>query len=69
MYIAYIDESGDDGYPEYSSPIFILSAIYLYYQNWHEIYYRLVDFRRCLNDKYNLPIKLEIHTKNLILLV
>jgi len=27
MYIAYYDESGDDGYPKCSSPLFILSTI------------------------------------------
>lgn len=28
MYIAYYDESGDDGFPAYSSPLFVLTALY-----------------------------------------
>jgi len=29
MYLTYIDESGDDGFPQTSSNIFILSAMYM----------------------------------------
>ncbi len=37
MYIAYYDESGDDGYPRYSSPLFVLSVTYLHYLNWKDV--------------------------------
>lgn len=67
MYISYFDESGDDGYPKYSSEIFVLTSIYLHHQNWKEIYKKLFDFRRFLKDTYNFPIKLEIHTRKLLL--
>jgi len=38
MFIAYYDKSGDDGYLKYSSPIFVLTSLYLYYLNWKDIY-------------------------------
>ncbi len=67
MFIAYYDESGDDGYPYYSSPIFVLTSIYLYYLNWKEIYKNIRNFRHQLNADFGIPVKMEIHTKYLLL--
>lgn len=67
MYIAYYDESGDDGYPKYSSPLFILSVIYLHYLNWKGIFENISEFRRQLKKDFNIPIKMEFHTKYFIL--
>lgn len=67
MYIAYYDESGDDGYPKYSSPLFVLSAIYLHYLNWKDIFKNISEFRKQLKKDFNLPIKMEFHTKYFIL--
>ena len=67
MYIAYYDESGDDGYPKYSSPLFVLSAIYLHYLNWKDVFENISEFRKKLKNIFNLPIKMEFHTKDFIL--
>jgi len=67
MYIAYYDESGDDGYPKYSSPLFVLSAIYLHYLNWKDVFENISEFRKQLKKDFNLPIKMEFHTKYFIL--
>ena len=67
MFIAYYDESGDDGFPQYSSPLFVLTAIYQHYQNWKDNYQMVRDLRERLRSQYSLPIKLELHTKNLLL--
>ena len=67
MYIAYYDESGDDGFPSYSSPLFILTAIYLHYMKWKDTYAAIRDFRSDLRKRFNLPIKWEIHTSHLLL--
>ncbi len=67
MFIAYYDESGDDGFPQYSSPLFVLTAIYQHYQNWKDNYQMVRDLRERLRTQYNLPIKLELHSKNLLL--
>lgn len=67
MYIAYFDETGDDGYPKYSSELFVLTSVYSHYQNWKDNYEKFFQFRKYLKEKYNLPIKTEIHTKFLLL--
>jgi hypothetical protein len=67
MQIAYFDESGDDGFPRYSSPLFVLSAVYLHYLNWQPGFERLRDFRRSLKTAHNLPVKWELHTRDFAL--
>lgn len=67
MFIAYYDESGDDGYPQYSSPLFALSALYLHYLDWKETFETVRGFRRQLRDDSGFPVKMELHTKKLLL--
>jgi len=67
VWLAYYDESGDDGYPQYSSPLFALSALYMHYTNWKANYEATRDMRRKLKTTHGLPVKLEIHTKYLLL--
>jgi len=67
MYIAYYDESGDDGYPRYSSPFFVLSALYLHYLDWQPIFEEVRALRRNLKQRFDLPVKTEVHTRPLLL--
>ncbi len=67
MFVAYFDEAGDDGFPQYSSPLFVLSAVYLHYQNWQDNYELLHQLRQRLHSSYGLPVKQELHTKALLL--
>jgi len=67
MHLAYYDESGDDGYPEQSSPLFALSALYLHHLNWRAAFDRLQDFRRNLKSDFGLTVKLELHTRHFLL--
>lgn len=67
MHLAYYDEAGDDGYPNYSSPLFVLTTLYLHYLNWKDTYEALRDFRRAVRAKYRLPIKTEWHTRQFFL--
>ena len=67
MRIVYYDESGDDGYPKYSSPLFCLTAVYMHYLKWKENYEIVSEFRRKLKSEFNFPIKLEMHTKQFLL--
>jgi hypothetical protein len=66
VYLAYFDESGDDGYPLTSSSIFILSSIYFHDSVWKESYNRIYDLRKYLKATYNLPVKQEFHTREFI---
>ena len=67
MRIAYYDESGDDGYPSYSSPLFVLTSLYLHYLNWKSTYEKIYKLRQYLRDQYGFPVKLELHTKPFLL--
>lgn len=67
MQIAYYDESGDDGYPKFSSPFFVLTAVYLSYLNWRPAFDTIMDFRRNLKTSFGLPIRLELHKKHFLL--
>lgn len=67
MRIVYFDESGDDGFPSYSSPLFGLTSIYMHYLSWKENYEAVLDFRKRLKAEFNFPVKIELHTKYFLL--
>lgn len=67
MHLAYFDESGDDGFPQYSSPLFALCGIYVHHLRWQAVLDEVVAFRRRLRETIGLPLKTEIHTKFLLL--
>ena len=67
MHLAYYDEAGDDGYPNYSSPVFVLSTCYLHYLNWKQAFDTIRQFRGSLKGNYGLPISLELHARALLL--
>jgi hypothetical protein len=67
MYITYFDESGDDGFPSYSSDLFVLSGIYMHHQQWRDNYNLVVDFRRRLKQEFSIPVKWELHCRALVL--
>ncbi|HNR54201.1 MAG TPA: DUF3800 domain-containing protein [Flavobacteriales bacterium] len=66
MRIAYYDEAGDDGVPG-SSPVFVLGGMYMHYLHWQGNYDRIQRFRKHLKERYGFPVKLEIHSKELLL--
>jgi len=67
MKLCYYDESGDDGYPSFSSPLFVLTAVYLDHLRWKGIHDQMVEMRRELKDRFGLPVKMELHTKQFLL--
>lgn len=67
MHLVYYDESGDDGYPTWASPLFVLSAVYCPALDWRENFEFIVGFKRQLAKDFNFPVKLEIHTRELLL--
>lgn len=67
MHVVYYDESGDDGFPSYASPLFVLSAVYCPALDWRENFDILAQFKRQVSKDFNLPFQLEIHTKELLL--
>ncbi len=67
MYLAYYDEAGDDGYPKFSSPIFVLTSCYFHYLHWKNGYDALHQLRRLLKDDFGFPVKTEMHTKQFVM--
>jgi hypothetical protein len=67
MYIAYFDETGDDGYPKRETELFVLTSGYSHHANWQTNYKKTLDFRKYLLATYKFPIKLEMHTKHFLL--
>ena len=67
MYIAYYDESGDDGFPNCSSPFFVLTATYLHFLDWQDTFSSIYRFRQALRETLGLPVRLEFHTKHWLL--
>jgi hypothetical protein len=66
MFLAYFDESGDDGYPVYSSELFVLTSLYIHHSQWKVNYKRIHQFRRQLKIDFSFPVKQEFHTKEFI---
>lgn len=67
MKFCYYDESGDDGYPLYSSPLFVLTGIYFDHLAWKSIHKSVVELRRDLKEKFDFPVKMELHSKQFLL--
>lgn len=66
MYIAYFDETGDDGYPERSTDLFVLTSGSLHHKDWAKNHKSTSLFRKHLKDIYGLPINTELHTRALL---
>jgi len=67
MYLAYYDESGDDGHPVTSSPLFILSVVYQHHLVWKENYEVVKKFKRQLANDFPFPFHEELHTREFVL--
>ena len=58
-YIAYFDETGDDGNNTNSSDTFLLTSIYMPMNSWQKNYDIMTDLRKRLKQNYNFFIKEE----------
>lgn len=66
MVLCYIDESGDDGYPLYSSPLFVLTVCYFDEKYFKSNFELIKSFRKTLKEKYGLYTGIELHLRELI---
>jgi Protein of unknown function (DUF3800) len=67
MYLAYYDESGDDGHQPTSSPLFTLSVVYQHHLVWKDNYETVKKFKRQLAIDFPFPFHEELHTREFIL--
>jgi len=66
MFISYFDESGDDGFPSYSSELFVLTSVYFHHSAWKSNFQVVHDLRKQLFERYGLPVKQEFHAKEFV---
>lgn len=65
-YIAYFDETGDDGVTTASSDCFILTSLYMPAEKWQENFEKMKILRKHLRDKYGFFTTEEMHTKHFL---
>lgn len=65
-YIAYFDETGDDGATTSSSEFFVLTSLYMNAEKWQNNYEHIRACRKSLRDQYGFHISEEFHTKHLL---
>lgn len=61
-YIAYFDETGDDGSSVASSDIFVLTSIYMSSEVWQHNYDAIKSFRAELKNDFGMHVTEEMHT-------
>lgn len=65
-YIAYFDETGDDGANTKSSDSFVLTSLYMSSESWQSNFDKIRSCRRALKEQYGFHIDEELHTKQLL---
>ena len=62
-YIAYFDETGDDGVTMASSDHFVLTSLYMPAESWQQNFNLMRVLRKELRDNYGFHVTEEMHTK------
>lgn len=65
-YIAYFDETGDDGVTMASSDHFVLTSLYMPAESWQQNFNLMRNLRKELRDKYGFHVAEEMHTKHFL---
>lgn len=65
-YIAYFDETGDDGISCSSSDHFVLTSLYMPATKWKDNYDLMRELRKDLRLQYGFHITQEMHTKHFL---
>lgn len=65
-YLAYFDETGDDGVTTASSDFFVLTSLYMSAENWQANFNKIKDCRKSLKDGFGFHASEELHTKHLL---
>lgn len=65
-YIAYFDETGDDGVTTASSEFFVLTSLYMSSEKWQSNFDKIRECRKSLKNQFGFHISEELHTKHLL---
>jgi hypothetical protein len=63
MQLVHYDESGDDGFPSYSSPLFVLTATCVADTGYQAALDGILAFRAAAESAWGLPRHVELHAK------
>lgn len=64
MYLAYVDESGDDG--EHGSKTYVLGCVVVESHDWAATFDGLIKFRRYVAGAFGVPVRSEIKANYLL---
>lgn len=65
-YLAYFDETGDDGLVKYSSDHFVLTSMYMSADKWQDNFNILQTLRKELRRDFGLHVSEEFHTRHFL---
>lgn len=65
-YIAYFDETGDDGANTNSSNQFVLTSIYMSSEDWQDNFDKVRACRKQLKEQFGFHVSEEFHTRHLV---
>lgn len=65
-FIAYFDETGDDGVTTASSDSFVLTSLYMSAEKWQSNFDKVRECRKQLRQQFGFHISEELHTRHLL---
>lgn len=65
-YIAYFDETGDDGANTASSNQFVLTSLYMSTDSWQNNFDKVRECRKWLKEQFGFHMSEEFHTRHLV---
>jgi hypothetical protein len=66
MWVAYVDESGDDGLSTRSSKTYALACVLVEDHDWNATFDRLIAFRRFVRARFGVPVRAELKASYLL---
>src|SRR5919201_6428106 len=66
VYLAYVDESGDDGRPPKGSRSYALGCVMVDGAEWAAAFDQMIEFRRFVKQRYRIPVRAELKANYLL---
>jgi hypothetical protein len=66
MYVAYVDESGDDGTKKGSSKSYALGCVMIEAARWTETFDQMIEYRRFVKSRFGIPVRAELKANYLL---
>jgi hypothetical protein len=64
MYLAYIDESGDNGTDYITTPFFVLSCVLIHESDWLHNLDAMISLRRHLKSRWGINTRAELKAQD-----